>query len=70
MCGVWLNRGRAIATCLMIPISILFLNSGRLMKAIGQDERVADQACYFCTLMIPGCWAMVQFDATKRFATS
>ena len=42
MCGIWLNRGRAIATCLMLPISILFLSSGTILKAIGQDARVAD----------------------------
>lgn len=70
MCGVWLNRGKMIATCLMIPIAVLFLNSGKLLVLIGQDETVAQNACQFTTLMIPGAWAMVQFDATKRFCTS
>lgn len=70
MCGVWLNRGRMINSCLMIPLSILFLSSGYLLKAVGQDPEISDMACLFTSLMIPGTWAMVQFDATKRYATS
>ena len=70
MCGVWLNRGRAINSLLMVPMSILFLSSGRFLKAIGQDAEVADNACRFCSILIPGVWAMTQFDATKRFCTS
>mmetsp|Transcript_2578 Transcript_2578/g.4318 ORF Transcript_2578/g.4318 Transcript_2578/m.4318 type:complete len:348 (-) Transcript_2578:98-1141(-) len=54
----------------MVPVALLFLSSGKLMKAIGQDERVSDSACQFVSLMIPGVWAMSQFDATKRFCTS
>ena len=37
MCGVWLNRGRAISTRLMIPIGLLFISSGQLLKLIGQN---------------------------------
>ena len=35
MCGIWLNRGRMIASFLMLPIGILFLTAGHLLKFIG-----------------------------------
>ena len=35
MCGVWLNRGKMIATFLMIPIAGLFINSERILISIG-----------------------------------
>jgi len=54
----------------MIPIACLFIFSGSMLRGIGQEDDVADNACLFCVLMIPGSWAMCQFDAAKRFATS
>jgi Na+-driven multidrug efflux pump len=56
-CGVWLNRGRTINTFLMIPISILFCMTKYLLISIGQNEVMAEDARYFCILMIPACWA-------------
>lgn len=70
MCALWLNRGRMINTFLMLPIAVLFFQSGNILKSIGQDEEVADMAAQFTIYLIPGTWAMVQFDATKRFCTS
>ena len=70
MCGVWLNRGWAINTVLLVPIALLFISSGFLLKLVGQPEKVADYACTYCTLMIPGVWCTIQFDATKRFCAS
>lgn len=70
MCGVWLNRGRAILSAIMVPVAILFSNASTLMKLMGQNAVISDHAGRFATLMIPGVWAMIQFDATKRFCTS
>jgi multidrug resistance protein, MATE family len=58
-CGLWLNRGRLISTLIMVPVSILFNSSGFMLRAIGQDERLAGYAHEFVTWMIPGAWAMV-----------
>lgn len=70
MCGVWLNRGRMINTFLMIPIGILFMCTEQIMIAIGQPAIIANYAGKYTSIMIPGAWAMVQFDATKRFSSS
>ena len=70
MCGVWLNRGRIINTLIMLPIMILFALSEKMLVAIDMDPEVSRHAKNYCCLMIPGVWAMIQFDATKRFCTS
>ena len=70
MCGVWLNRGRMINTFLMVPIGVLFMFTEQIMLFIGQPAIVAKYAGQYTSLMIPGAWAMVQFDATKRFSAS
>lgn len=70
MCGVWLNRGRAINTILMIPMVFFFFSSKHILEAIGIAEELAINARFYCCLMIPGNWAMTQFDATKRYCTS
>ena len=57
MCGVWLNRGRIIATLLMIPIAFLFFSSFNMIMAIGIGEELALNAKYYCTMMLPGLWA-------------
>ena len=58
-CGVWLNRGRMINTCLMFPIIILFSLSYRGLVLIGQDKTLAEEAWLYCVLFIPGCWALI-----------
>lgn len=70
MCGVWLNRGRMINSFLMMPIGLLFLCTESIMLYLGQPENVSRLAGQFTGLMIPGSWAMIQFDATKRFCVS
>jgi MATE family multidrug resistance protein len=70
MCGVWLNRGRAINTILMAPIIIMFISSAKILQGIGMTEKLSTDARLFCVLMIPGVWCMNQFDATKRFCSS
>lgn len=70
MCGVWLNRGKAINTILMIPMVFLFFSSKHILEAIGIAEELSISARFYCCLMIPGVWAMTQFDATKRYCTS
>ena len=51
----------------MIPIAFLFCLTKYLLLAIGQNEIMAADAQLFCVMMIPACWAQIQFDATKRF---
>lgn len=69
-CGVLLNRGRFIVSCVMIPIVILFFLSDKIFTLIHQDKEMAQTACTYVTLMIPGVWAMGQFDSSKKFLSA
>ena len=69
-CGVFYNRGRFVSSMCMIPIIVIFVLSEKILVAIHQDPGVAKIACKYVTIMIPGVWAMGQFDATKKFLSS
>mmetsp|Transcript_40700 Transcript_40700/g.62113 ORF Transcript_40700/g.62113 Transcript_40700/m.62113 type:complete len:483 (+) Transcript_40700:431-1879(+) len=70
MCGVFYNRGRFVCTLVMIPMAIIFIFSDNILIAIKQDAQVSTIANHYVTLLIPGVWAMGQFDATKKFLSS
>ena len=38
MCALWLNRGRMINTFLMLPIAVLFFQSGNILKSTEQVQ--------------------------------
>ncbi len=67
MCGVYLNRGRLINTVLMLPITVILMNTESLLIAMKQDPAISVIASKFCIMMIPGIWAMTMYDATRRF---
>jgi len=54
----------------MIPIIFIFVYADDILIAIHQDPGVSKTARSLVTLMIPGVWAMGQFDATKKFLSS
>ena len=54
----------------MIPLIILYACSNYILIGIKQDPGVATIARNYCVTLIPGVWAMGQFDATKKFLSS
>jgi MATE family multidrug resistance protein len=57
-CGVFHNRGRYIATLIMLPITIIFFFSEPILIFIGQDEEVSQIASRYVWYMVPGVWSM------------
>lgn len=53
-----------------IPLIVIFVLSDKILVLIGQDPAVSASARTYCSIMIPGVWAMGQFDATKKFLTA
>ena len=66
-CGQLLNRGRAILLSLLLPISLVFYNSEKILLAIKVDPEVAHYASQFLMSQIIGCFFYGQFDLSKRF---
>lgn len=69
-CGQTFNRGRFIVTAVMVPIIIIFALSDRILVGLGQDPEVSHISRVYVTILIPGVWALGQFDATKRFLSA
>ena len=70
MCGLLFNRGRFIVTLVMIPLVFLYAFADSILIGLGQDPAVSAVAKTFVCIMLPGIWAMGQFDATKKFLSS
>lgn len=69
-CGQIFNRGRFVVTVVMIPIIIIFALSDKILVGLGQDPQVSHISRVYVTILIPGVWALGQFDATKRFLSA
>ena len=54
----------------MIPIIVIFVMSDRILISMHQDPGVSIIAQRYVCYMIPGVWAMGQFDSTKKFLSS
>ena len=69
-CGVYYNRGRFVVTLVMIPIIIIFALSDKILIKLAQDPAVSVLARSYVTIMIPGVWAMGQFDCSRKFLSA
>ena len=67
LCGIYLNRGGWVVTILFIPIFCIFLVSGTILKAFGQNEIVANEAQKYIFAYAPGVYFMALFDLQRRF---
>ena len=67
LCGIYLNRGRAIMTVIYIPLIIILSFSKQILVYIGQDQTVAEYAQSYITPMILGMYFYAHFDLTRRF---
>jgi MATE family multidrug resistance protein len=69
-CGVFLNRGKVVATLVMIPIIIIYIFADSILIALDQDPTIAVIAKRYCCVLIPGIWAQSMFDATRKFLSA
>jgi MATE family multidrug resistance protein len=71
-CGLYLNIARLVNTMFMIfPTAILFLFMDEiLITFFKQNAFVSETAIQYCIIIMPGVWAMTQFDATKKFLSA
>lgn len=67
MVGVYHMRGRYVVTLLMLPLIVIFAVSDYILIGIKQEPTISYIAKVYCCTMIPGCWAMTQFDACRKY---
>jgi hypothetical protein len=59
MCGIYLNRGRAVVTAVFLAIGVLLTFSDSILISIGQDAEIAIISKRYCMMMLPGIWAQI-----------
>ena len=62
LCGVYLQRGRVCMTMLFVPIFIVFLSSGTILKSLGQNPLVAESAYLYIMSSFVGTYIMGLHD--------
>jgi MATE family multidrug resistance protein len=65
LCGVILNRGRAMLLVMFVPIAILLYCTPWILKGLGQDEEISQLAGGYVRTLLPGIFCIMQFDAHK-----
>lgn len=69
-CGVIYNRGRFVVTIAMVPIIVIFATADKILIALAQDPDVSILARRYVSILIPGVWAMGQFDCSRKFLSA
>ena len=69
-CGIYLNRGKFVATMIFIPIIILYICSEEILVGLHQDRAISHIAKRYCCMLLPGIWAQSMFDATRKFLSA
>ena len=67
LCGCYLNRGRIIQAVLFIPQALLFFLTKPLLLYLEQEEASADVAQTYIITMLPGLFALTQFETVRRY---
>ena len=67
LCGWFLNRGRIVQLIFFIPEVVICLFTKEVLVAFGQDELTAEAAQSYVTYLLPGMFAMTQFETVRRY---
>ena len=67
LCGWFLNRGRIVQLIFFIPEVVICLFTKEVLVAFGQDELTANAAQSYVTYLLPGMFAMTQFETVRRY---
>ena len=68
--GNALNRARVTAVGYFIIAAVMFLFIEEILEALGQAPSVAQIAESYALLMLPGQFAQMQFDCTRRYCNA
>ncbi|CAI2363767.1 unnamed protein product [Moneuplotes crassus] len=67
LCGCYLNRGRIIQAIFFIPEVIILLFTKEILILLGQEEDAANYGRTYVLILLPGMFAMTQFETVRRY---
>ena len=62
LCGQYLNRARLISTVVFVILSIVVIFMEPILGALGQDEKVIENALTYIYYNLPGAYFAGMFD--------
>lgn len=65
--GVLLQRAFVVLTLFYIPVTILWILSEHVFKALGQPEQLSRDSAKFLTYLIPGGFGYIGFETMKKY---
>ena len=65
--GCYLNRGRIVQLLAFIPQVFILLNTKSILMFLGQEEITSAAAESYVVVLMPGMFAMIQFELVRRF---
>lgn len=66
-CGIYLNRGRIVLLCLLIPLFCLLSYADVILIMLHQDPAASKQASLYISTLFPGVICFGLFDANRVF---
>ncbi len=65
--GIILQRAFVILTAFYLPVIVLWMFSGPIFRALGQDEYIVRDGSKFMMLLIPGGFGYIYFECMKKY---
>ena len=65
--GIILQRAFVVLTLFYIPIAILWIFSGPVFRALGQEEYIVKDGSKFLMVLLPGGLGFVYFESLKKY---
>ncbi|OIT05355.1 PREDICTED: protein DETOXIFICATION 16-like [Nicotiana attenuata] len=67
MLGIHMQRAMIILSLVSIPLAVIWANTGPILKLLGQDPSIADEAGHYALYFIPGIFAYGLLQCVVRF---
>lgn len=67
MLGIQMQRAMLVLLLVSIPLSIIWLNTAPILKALGQEPAIADEAGLYAQFMTPSLFAYGLLQCLVRF---
>ncbi|KAM3268774.1 protein DETOXIFICATION 16 [Capsicum chacoense] len=67
MLGIHMQRAMIILSIVSIPLAVIWANTGPILKFLGQDPSISDEAGHYALYFIPGVFAYGLLQCVVRF---
>ncbi|XP_059303425.1 protein DETOXIFICATION 16-like [Lycium ferocissimum] len=67
MLGIHMQRAMIILSLVSIPLAVIWANTGPILKFLGQDPSISDEAGHYALYFIPGVFAYGLLQCVVRF---